>query len=80
VPLHIRNAPTRLMKDLDYGKGYEYSHDMPEGVSKHSFFPDELGEKSYYLPGDQGNEIELAEKLRQIKEKIRRLRKDSVSE
>lgn len=74
VPLHIRNAPTRLMKDLEYGKGYEYSHDMPEGVSKHSFFPEELGEKSYYFPSPHGKEKEIGEKLKEIREKIRRLR------
>lgn len=76
VPHHIRNAPTRLMKDLDYGKGYEYSHDMPEGVSGHSFFPEELGEKNYYLPGDQGKEKEIGEKLKELKEKVGRLRKN----
>jgi putative ATPase len=74
VPLHIRNAPTRLMKDLDYGKGYEYSHDMPEGVSVHSFFPEELGERRYYIPGDQGHEMELADRLRNIRKKIREMR------
>jgi putative ATPase len=62
------------MKDLDYGRGYEYSHEMPEGLSLHSFFPEELGERRYYLPGEEGNEADLAERLRQIKEKIRRLR------
>jgi putative ATPase len=75
VPLHIRNAPTRLMKDLDYGKGYEYSHDMPEGLSKHSFFPEELGEKSYYFPSLHGKEKEIGERLKELKEKIGRLRK-----
>lgn len=74
VPLHIRNAPTRLMKDLDYGKGYEYSHEMPEGLSLHSFFPSELGERNYYLPGDEGKEKGIRERLQEIREKIRRLR------
>ncbi len=73
-PLHIRNAPTRLMKDLGYGKGYEYSHDMPEGVSVHSFFPEEMGERRYYFPGDQGREKAIRDKLKEIREKIRRLR------
>ena len=76
VPLHIRNAPTRLMKDLDYGKGYEYSHDMPEGVSVHSFFPEELGERKYYFPSPHGKEKWIGERLKELKEKIRRLRKD----
>ncbi len=74
VPHHIRNAPTRLMKDLGYGKGYEYSPDMPEGVSVHSFFPEEMGERRYYLPGDQGREKNIKERLKEIREKIRRLR------
>ena len=76
VPLHIRNAPTRLMKDLDYGKGYEYSHEMPEGVSGHSFFPEELGEKNYYFPSPHGKEKEIGEKLKELKEKVGRLRKE----
>ncbi|MDF1537267.1 MAG: recombination factor protein RarA, partial [bacterium] len=80
VPLHIRNAPTRLMKDLDYGKGYEYSHDMPEGVSVHSFFPEELGERKYYSPSLHGKEKWIGERLKELKEKVRRLRKDPVGE
>jgi putative ATPase len=75
VPLHIRNAPTRLMKDLDYGKGYEYSHDMPEGVSVHSFFPEELGERKYYFPSPHGKEKWIGERLKDLKEKIGRIRK-----
>jgi len=74
VPLHIRNAPTRLMKDLDYGKGYEYSHQMPEGLSLHSFFPEELGERRYYSPSPHGREKEIGERLTEQREKIRRLR------
>jgi len=80
VPLHIRNAPTRLMKDLDYGKGYEYSHDMPEGVSVHSFFPEEMGEKPYYFPSPHGKEKWIGERLKELKEKVKRLRKDPVRE
>jgi putative ATPase len=76
VPLHIRNAPTRLMKDLDYGRGYEYSHEMPEGVSVHSFFPEELGEKNYYFPSPHGKEKEIGEKLKELRETDRRLRKE----
>jgi putative ATPase len=76
VPHHIRNAPTGLMKDLGYGKGYEYSHDMPEGVSVHSFFPEELGERRYYLPSPHGREKQIGERLKELREKIRRLRKE----
>ena len=76
VPHHIRNAPTSLMKDLGYGKGYEYSHDMPEGVSVHSFFPEEMGERRYYLPSPHGREKQIGERLKELREKIRRLRKN----
>jgi putative ATPase len=62
------------MKDLDYGKGYEYSHDMPEGVSVHSFFPEELGERRYYFPSPHGKEKDIGEKLKEIREKIKQLR------
>jgi putative ATPase len=66
------------MKDLDYGKGYEYSHDMPEGVSGHSFFPEELGERKYYRPSEEGREREIRDKLQEIREKIGKLRKTKV--
>lgn len=48
VPLHLRNAPTDLMKKIGYGKGYEYAHDLPEKKSKQTHFPKEIGEKKYY--------------------------------
>jgi putative ATPase len=78
VPLHIRNAPTQLMKDLGYGDGYEYSHDMPEGVSEHSFFPEEMGERRYYFPSPHGKEKEIGKRLKELREKIRRLRENKV--
>jgi putative ATPase len=78
VPLHIRNAPTRLMKDLGYGHGYEYSHDMPDGVSEHSFFPEELGERRYYFPSNHGREKTIGERLKEIREKIRKARERKV--
>ena len=62
------------MRDLEYGKGYEYSHDMPEGLSLHSFFPEELGERKYYSPSGEGREREIGNKLKEIREKIRELR------
>jgi len=74
VPLHIRNAPTRLMKDLGYGEGYEYSHNMPGGVSAQSFFPEEMGERRYYRPSDRGREKAVGERLREIREMIRKAR------
>jgi len=72
VPLHIRNAPTRLMKDLEYGKGYRYAHDEAEGVAAMSCLPDHLKERRYYQPTDRGLErtIKAAlENAKRIREK-----------
>lgn len=80
VPLHIRNAPTRLMKDLGYGDGYEYSHNMPGGVSTRSFFPEEMGERRYYRPSDRGREKAMGERLREIREMIRKARGEKKKE
>ena len=64
VPLHIRNAPTRLMKDLGYGKGYQYDHDADGGVAlDQTGFPDAMGERVYYEPVARGMELKLKEKL-----------------
>ena len=63
VPLWIRNAPTRLMKDLGYGKGYRYAHDEAEGVSAMECLPDSLRGRRYYSPTDRGQEKEVAERL-----------------
>lgn len=64
VPMHLRNAPTRLMKQLGYGRAYRYDHDAEGGVElEQTCFPDSLGERVYYQPVDRGLEIRLAEKL-----------------
>src|SRR3546814_8356533 len=64
VPLHLRNAPTKLMKSLGYGKGYQYDPDLPDGVAlDQTGFPDELGERVYYRPLARGIEAKLKEKL-----------------
>ena len=64
VPKHLRNAPTKLMKDLGYGDGYQYDHDAEQGVAlSQTGFPDSLGEKVYYQPVERGLEIKLREKL-----------------
>jgi len=63
VPLHIRNAPTRLMKDLDYGKDYKYDHEFENKYFYQKYFPDKMKEKSYYEPGDFGFEKEIAKRL-----------------
>jgi len=68
VPLHLRNAPTRLMKELGYGKSYRYAHDEPEGYAAgERYFPEELGERTYYKPVQRGLEIKIAEKLARLR-------------
>ncbi len=67
VPLHIRNAPTRLMKELDYGKGYQYAHDYKEKITPMDCLPDSLLGKEYYRPTDQGSEARYKERLSRIK-------------
>ena len=56
VPLHIRNAPTRLMKEMDYGKGYKYAHDYKEGYAAQEYMPDDLAGSRFYFPTDRGYE------------------------
>jgi putative ATPase len=64
VPLHIRNAPTKLMKQLGYGKGYQYDHDAEGGIAlDQTGFPDAMGERVYYEPVARGLELKLKEKL-----------------
>jgi putative ATPase len=63
VPLWIRNAPTPLMKELGYGRGYRYAHDEAEGVSPMDCLPEGLAGRRYYRPGDRGSEAELAARL-----------------
>lgn len=63
VPMHLRNAPTRLMKDLEYGAGYEYAHDMADKVSGMSGLPDKLEGKHFYHPTEEGLEKRLKERL-----------------
>jgi len=68
VPLHIRNAPTSLMKDLGYGENYRYAHDEADGFAAgETYFPEELGEKIYYQPVERGLEIKIAEKLKRLR-------------
>jgi len=63
VPLHIRNAPTRLMKDLGYSKGYKYAHDYAEAHVSQDYLPDALRGRRYYRPTDRGYEKIIAERL-----------------
>jgi putative ATPase len=67
VPLHLRNAPTRLMKELDYGKGYRYAHDEEGRVTDMDCLPDSLKGRSYYQPTQEGREKLLAQRMEQIR-------------
>jgi putative ATPase len=75
VPLHLRNAPTRLMKQLGYGRGYQYDHDAEGGVALgQTGFPDALGERIYYEPVERGLELRLREKLEALRQARREAR------
>ncbi|HEX8817896.1 MAG TPA: replication-associated recombination protein A [Terriglobales bacterium] len=69
VPLHLRNAPTGLMKNLGYGKGYQYAHDREEKVADMQCLPDNLKDRVYYHPTGQGAEKQLRERLEEVKRK-----------
>jgi putative ATPase len=73
VPLHLRNAPTALMKSLDYGKGYRYAHDEEDGFAAgEQYFPDGIPPTNFYRPVERGLEIRIAEKLRNLQERNQR--------
>jgi putative ATPase len=67
VPLHLRNAPTGLMKNIGYGKGYQYAHDREDKVTDMACLPDSLAGKIYYHPTDQGFEARLRQRLEEIR-------------
>jgi len=82
VPLHIRNAPTRLMEELGYGRGYEYEHDLEEKLSAQEFLPPELAGSAFYTPGELGFEKEIGKRLaywRRLKEELKRRKKGTDS-
>ncbi|MCD2452960.1 replication-associated recombination protein A [Methylicorpusculum oleiharenae] len=68
VPVHLRNAPTSLMKSLDYGKAYRYAHDEPDAYAAgENYFPESLKGSQYYTPVNRGLEIKIAEKLKHLR-------------
>jgi putative ATPase len=71
-PLQIRNAPTDLMKELGYGKGYQYAHDFREKIADMECFPDSLRGRRYYQPTDQGMERRIGEILTEIQARKKR--------
>src|SRR5262249_27194738 len=68
VPLHLRNAPTKLMKSLEYGKGYRYAHDEEGAVADMSCLPQSIQGRKYYRPTDRGFEREVKERLKKWEE------------
>ena len=73
-PMHILNAPTRLMKDLGYGKGYEYDHNAEDGFSGQNYFPDGMAREEFYQPVERGFEREILKRLeywKKLREKKR---------
>ena len=66
VPLHLRNAPTKLMKELDYGKGYIYAHDTVEKIAHMQCMPESLKDRSYYHPTEEGKERKVKKRLEEI--------------
>jgi putative ATPase len=75
VPLHLRNAPTRLMKELDYGRGYQYAHDAPDAITAMTSLPESLASRRYYQPTERGFEKEVKRRLDGWAE-IKRARRD----
>jgi len=67
VPMHLRNAPTRLMKELGYARGYKYPHDFPEGRVKQEYLPPRIKEKTFYQPQGQGFEREISRRMSEEK-------------
>jgi putative ATPase len=67
VPLHLRNAPTGLMKGLGYGQGYQYAHELDEKVADMQCLPDNLRDRVYYHPTSEGIEKRIRERLEEIK-------------
>jgi putative ATPase len=67
VPLHLRNAPTKLMKELGYGEGYQYAHNFEEKVTNMQCLPDNLKGRSWYHPTEEGVEKRIRERLAQLK-------------
>jgi putative ATPase len=63
VPLHLRNAPTPLMKDLGYGREYRYPHDEPEAIAAQDHLPERLRDRRYYEPTERGHERTIRERL-----------------
>jgi putative ATPase len=73
VPLHLRNAPTGLMKNLGYGSGYQYAHELEDKVADMQCLPDNLKDRRYYHPTEEGVEKRIRQRLEEIRQKKSRL-------
>ncbi len=80
VPIHLRNAPTKLMQELGYGEGYRYAHDYEGGIIAQQNLPESLEGRRYYEPTDRGFERDLSERLARIREVYARERPDDVGD
>jgi len=76
VPLVIRNAPTRMMKEMSYGKGYQYAHNFPGALVQQQHLPNQLKDRKYYFPTERGFEKEIKEKIFQREKKKQNLLKN----
>ncbi|MFW6042913.1 MAG: replication-associated recombination protein A [Marinilabiliaceae bacterium] len=66
VPLHLRNAPTKLMKDLEYGQNYKYAHDYENNFVRQEYLPEKLKSQQFFFPGDNPQEIKIAERMKKL--------------
>ncbi len=78
MPLHLRNAPTKLMEQLDYGKGYRYAHDERDAIADMDCLPESLRHRTYYEPRERGFEKELKRRLDAWKEIKRKRRTEGA--
>jgi putative ATPase len=74
VPMHLRNAPTKLMKELGYGKGYRYAHEFEDKLTDMSCLPKSLEQRVYFSPSDEGFEHTVQERLKSWRDKIQQLK------
>jgi putative ATPase len=80
VPLHLRNAPTGLMKGLGYGQGYQYAHDLEGKVADMQCLPDNLRDRVYYRPTNEGIEKRIRERMEEIKRQRSQVHRSSSSD
>jgi putative ATPase len=78
VPLHIRNAPTKLMKELDYGRGYQYAHNYPDTIVEQEFLPDKIADAKFYIPSDRGYEKVIKERMEYREKRKKELKAKAV--